>query len=305
MAESQDVCYAIIHAIDAIVTPLIGTTYQLPEVVDQQAAGSASRIVPNIIYAISRPLQKDLEDRLAAGKAFITVEPDEADAPSQQFVNEGRRMDLVSRTPLTVTATPIAPVGNELAWTIGGTITAGNMIGVQFGSLGAAYEVIATDTAATIAAGLAAAAVTAGIAASSSGSTFICPAPATINTGAPSTWLAAVSRRARSFDVLLWMPDPYLRHFILLQTDALFRPGQKLAMPDTSIATVIGTSGVASFNTRVSDMAGRDNLFLARTRWLIDFTITRTVTKSPVVAVTVAFDPNPLDLTTPLLASNL
>lgn len=305
MADSQDVSYSIVHALDAIVTPLVGTTYTPPEQVDINAVG-ANHTVPPITLAISRPLQKDLEDRLAAAKGMITVEPDDNDAPAVQYANEGRRQVLISQSPVTLTATPSSTAGNTS--TIGGTITAGNIIGVQAGSLGAAYTVQGTDTPASVAAGLAAQAVAAGITASANGTTFsVDPGMgvATVQVGAPSTWLQAVSRRARSFDVLFWMPDPHLRHYLVELTDALFTPGQKLTMPDTSVATVLGTAGTLNFNTKTSDAAGRDNLFLARTRWLIEFTVTKQVTKAPIVAVTVALDAASIDLTAPLLASNL
>lgn len=305
MASSQDVSYAIVHALDAVVTPLAGTVYALPEVVDQDAVG-ATQVVPNTTIALSKPLQKDLEDRLAAGKAMITVEPDDNDAPSMQYVNEGRKQDLVSRSPVTLTATPTSSIlGSGMAWTLGGTVSAGNIIGVQSGAIGATYVVAAGDTLDTIATNLAASAVTAGLSASSSGAVFGLQGAGSVQIGAPSTWLAAVSRRARSFDVLFWLPDPHLRHFYLTQTESLFAPGQKLAMPDASVATVIGTAGTLSFNTKTSDAAERDNLFLARTRWLIEFTVTRTVTKAPVVAATVALAAIPFDPTIPLLASQL
>lgn len=304
MADSQDVAYAIVHALDALVTPLIGTKYAIPEAVDQQVVG-ATQVVPPTTYALSRPLQKDLEDRLAAAKAIITVEPDEHDVPATQYVNEGRKMDFVGRVPVTLTTTPTNPLGSNAAWTLGGAITPGNIIGVQCGPIGATYVVAQGDSLASIAAQLAANGVTAGIATTASGNVFAAPWGSTVQVGAPSTWLAAVSRRARSFDVLFWLPDPHLRHYLLTVTEALFKPGQKLTMTDGSVATVIGTAGSLSFTTKTSDAAERDNLFLARTRWLVEFTVTRAVTKAPIVAVTFTLDPLPLDTSAPLLASQL
>jgi hypothetical protein len=272
------------------------------EAVDAAAVG-ASHEVPNTTVALSRPLQKDLEDRLAAGKAMVSVEPDENDVGTTQYVNEGKRQDLLSRTPITLVATQTA----SNTWTFSGTATVGNIVGVQLGSLGASYVILESDTPATIVAGLAASAITAGISATGVGTVFAVTGGglATVQVGGTSTWLAAVSRRVRSWDVMFWMPDPWLRSYIVGQTEAVFRPGQKITLPDQSIMTVIGTAGTLSFNTRTVDGAARDNLFLARTRWLVEFTVTRIVQKAPIVAATVVLDSTPLDLTTPLLASNL
>jgi hypothetical protein len=303
VAEQNDVSNAIADAVNAITYPLVGTTFTINEAVDAAAVG-ATHTVPNTTVALSRPMQKDLEDRLAAGKAIITVEPDESDGTPTQYVNEGRRQDLISRDAVTLVATQTSPS----SWTLSGPITPGNIVGIQVGALGATYVVAIGDSLASVAANLAANAVTAGITAAVSGVNFsvaAAGAAAAVRIGAPSTWLAAVSRRVRSWDVLFWMPDPWLRSYLVGQTEAVFRPGQKLTMPDTSIATVIGTAGSQSFNTRTTDAAGRDNLFLARTRWLVEFTVTRSVTKAPVVAATVALDAMPIDITVPLLASNL
>ncbi|MDB5095448.1 MAG: hypothetical protein JWO85_3549, partial [Candidatus Eremiobacteraeota bacterium] len=157
-------------------------------------------------------------------------------------------------------------------------------------------------------AGLAASAITAGITATATGVNFKVTGAsglAAVRIGSPSTWLAAVSRRLRSWDVMFWTPDPWLRSYLVGKTEAVFKPGQKITLVDQSEATIIGTAGTLSFNTRSSDAAGRDNLFLARTRWLVEFTVTRIVQKAPVVAATVTLDPVPIDLTTPFPASML
>jgi argonaute-like protein implicated in RNA metabolism and viral defense len=137
------------------------------EAVDAAAVG-ASHEVPNTTVALSRPLQKDLEDRLAAGKAMVSVEPDENDVGTTQYVNEGKRQDLLSRTPITLVATQTA----SNTWTFSGTATVGNIVGVQLGSLGASYVILESDTPATIVAGLAASAITAGISATGVGTVF-------------------------------------------------------------------------------------------------------------------------------------
>lgn len=303
MAESTDVCNAIAGAVSAIIVPLVDTTYTILEAVDAAAVG-AEQTIPNTTIAVSRPLQKDLEDRLAAGKAIITVEPDESDSPAQQYANEGKRQDLLSRTAITLVATRTS----FTSWTLSGTATVGNIIGIQVGARGATYVIEESDNPTTIVAALAASAIEAGIAGHAAGAVFSLTTSqgnASLQIGATSLWLQAVARRVRSFDVIFWMPDPYLRQQLVRVTESVFRPGQKLTLPDQSEATVLGTAGTGNFNTRISDANERDNLFIARTRWLIDFTVTRTVTKAPVVASTVVLDTMPIDITAPLLASQL
>ena len=303
MAESTDVCNAIASAVWTAVAPLVGTTYTIPEPVDAEAVG-ASQIVPNTTVILSRPLQKDLEDRLAAGKCTISVESDENDAVTQQFVNEGARQDLISTDPVTLTVT--SPTQN--AYVFGGTITAGNIVGVQAGTIGASYVVLITDTLASVTAGVLAQCTVEGITASISGGTlYVSPAMglAQVLIGANSTWLRAVSRTARHFDVTFWCPDPYIRQYLVRMTESAFYPGQKLIMPDTSVALIEARIGTVSFTTLDSDGAERDNLFIARTRWLIEYTVTRLVVKAPVLACTVTLNSVAIDTSIPLLASQL
>lgn len=304
MADSVDVENAIANAITDVIGPLVGTTFAIPEPID--AATYGPQTVPPTLIHISRPLQRVLEDRLAAGRASISVEPDENDVTDDQYVNEGRQADLVSQDPVTVTATPTAPLGTGLAWRIAGAATPGNIIGVQADMLGATYPVLGGDTPTSIAAALAAQAVAAGIPAVSVADVFgVTSGSATVRIGASSTWRFAVSRVARHFDVHYWCPTPFVRQFFIKQVESLFAPGEKLSMPDGSVATIRTKIGTQSFTTLTSDGAERDDLFVARTRWLIGFTVTRTAVRAPVVAMTINLNPAGVDPTAPILASQL
>jgi hypothetical protein len=300
IAESVDVSNAIANAVATITSSLVGQTFTIPEPLD--AATYGPQTVPPITVSVNRPLQRELDQRLEAGEATISVETDHVDLTVTQYQNEGRRHDLLEQQAVTLTAAPAPPVGAGSAWTLGGVPAVDNVVGIQSGALGATYTVVAGDTLTSVAAGLAAACVGAGISGSGSGATITTDAGATIRFGAPSTWLIGVSRTARHFDVLIWSPDNYLRDYLASKIEAIFVNGAKLAMPDGSEAVVI-----AKIGTLDSNEAEKDNLFLARTRWQIEFTTTRMVTKAPVVAITVDLalaDDAPSSLG-PILATNL
>ncbi len=303
MAESTDVCNAVADAIAAITDGLVGTDYTIQETIDAETVGAAQTVPPITVF-LSRPMQKDLEDRLAAGKCMVSVESDDHDIVTQQYSNEGKQQDLISAPAPTLIATPAPQYGPGQAWTLSGTITYGNIIGVQAGLLGSSYVVLVNDTLASVVTGLVAQCVADGIIASAVSSTSFLIAPqggyASVLIGAPSTWLQGYSRTARHFDVMFWCTDTNIRQYLVTQTESVFRPGQKLVMPDGSQATVL-----AKIGTIDSDEAGRDNLFLARTRWLIEYVTTKTVTHAPIVASTLTFNVTNVDPNQPIPANML
>lgn len=303
MAEATDVCNAVADAIAAITNGLIGTDYEIKEEIDAETVG-ASQIVPPITVFLSRPLQKDLEERLAAGKCMVSVESDDHDIITQQYSNEGKRQDPIDTPAPTLIATPAPQYGPGQAWTLSGTVTAGNIIGVQAGLLGSSYVVTRSDSITSIAANLVAQCVSDGIAATTASSDSFIIAPqggyASVMIGAPSTWLQGYSRTARHFDVMFWCTDPHIRQYLVTQTEPVFKPGAKLVMPDGSQATVLAKIGTVD-----SDEAERDNLFLARTRWLIEYVTTKIVTHYPIVASILTFNQISIDPTQPIPANML
>ncbi len=191
---------------------------------------------------------------------------------------------------------------------LGGTITPGEIIAVQDGLVGASYTVVESDTLASIATNAAAAWTEAGILSTANGEAIVVASEtgaASVVVGAISTWLMGVSRTVRHFDAVYWCPDPYLRSFLVTNVESMFRPGQKLTMPDGSQATMVARHGTIAFVSRTSDAAGRDNLFLARTRWMIEYVVTQTVQQAPILGVMVSLDGIAVDPSTPIPANML
>jgi hypothetical protein len=302
MAESTDVCNAIANAVAEIVIPLVGGTYIIQEEVDADAVGIEQTVPPTLVV-VSRPEPKDLEERLGEGKVMISVAPDETDAVTAQFVNERTRRKLLGTDPITLTVS--SPTQNRFVFD--GTATAGNIVGVQTGVNGAAYTVQGGDSLASIAASVAAKCREVGIGASSTGETLLVDPSsglASVRIGAQSSWLQAVSRVARHYDVEHWCPDPHIRQHLVTHTEVVFMPGQKIEMPDGSEALISARIGTG-FGSRESNAADRDYLFLARTRWLVEYVTTKIIRQAPIVAATVALGAIDIDPDAPLLASQL
>lgn len=284
MAEALDILNKIADDVAAIVDPLVATTYTLPEQIDAATYG-ATRTVPPTTTFVERPMQGELEKRLAEGKGSISVEADIHDGPSQQYANEGARQDLLERTPLTLTAAR----GSGGQWTLSGTASVGNVIGVQLGSIGASYAIVGGDTLASIAASLAAACAGANIGCSAAGAVLTLPLDADLNLGTTATYVKAIARRRRNFDVYLWMTNPFDRQYLVRNIESLYHPGQKFAMRDGSEVTVLDYLGALQEDP-IANSEVRDGLYVARPRWLMDFTVTAIVTKTQIVATTFTFD---------------
>jgi len=303
VAEALDVCNAIADAAVIVTDALVGVEYEIPSTIDAQTYGS-TRVVPSIRVGVIRPTQQELQECLATGKINVTVEADVHDGAVHQYTNDGAQLDLVDSVPITLAATPAPAPGGSFTWDLSGTATPGNVIGIQAGTVGAAYTVLPGDTLNTIGSNLAIAAVAAGIPTIADDGSFTVTAPeASVAIGTTRTYVRAIARRARNFDVWVWAANPFDRQFLVRSLEPLYAPGSKFPMNDGSQVIVADFLG-----TIQEDGSGngelRDGLYVARTRWLMKFTTTEFVTAPDIVAATISLDTVPY-APTPLLASQL
>lgn len=171
------------------------------------------------------PLSADLLQTIRAGNAQVSVFSEQGVARVLPlWFNDSA---IINAVPPTVTAT-----SNGSTVTIGGTITAGNVVGMQFGLPPGAYAhiVLAGETTATVAAALA---LKAG--ATVVGSVITPPNTYNLAAGsmAPASLMTVTRRQQQGIRVSIWAPNPSTR-------DALAK------LIDGGIAGMRGVSGAFS-----------------------------------------------------------
>ena len=206
MADLSDVESALVGLIAGALFP--STTY-LPGSFALSAAGTTLKAYRGW------PESATLANDLAAGKAHVSV-----------FPLDGMTRNTTRFFPVPFVTSPAVPTLTATASgavvTLGGTATAGNVVGVAYGSgptrTASAYAALAGDTPTTIAAALAA--KIAG--ATASGPVLTLPSPLNVValTMVPQSVLTEVRRQDQGFRVSCWCPTPAARDAICAMIDA-------------------------------------------------------------------------------------
>jgi len=223
------------------------------------------------------PLLRYVTTRLEAGKGLIGI----GSEPGEHELEQPVSPNLVAPAAGIATAKlTIANAGNVL--TLSGTIQVGDVVGVTLGPLGATYQVLSTDTLASIATGLAANCNTAGIAATHAGVTVTVTvtgnALAAFAVGTELSYGNATWRRRKVFNATLWFPTPFDLSGVGKVVESLFFPGQRLPLGDGPSADILSMSSFDHIDQQ------RDGAFLRRVRWHIYFVTILPLTATQVVA---------------------
>ena len=276
MADVFEVANALADLVDAQIRPLAGTTYTISAPLDAAAYGPQT--VPAVTTMVGTPTLKEIMNRLEAGKAMIGVEYDETYASAPQYLTT----DYFDQAAPPIPALTVSVVGSVA--TSGGSVQVGDVVGVTQGALGAGYAVTAADTLLTVAANLATAANAAGILAGASGATVTLSSNqnAAFNIGTTYTRMAEVWRRRKPFYITLHAANVYDRSFIGKIVEATLAPSTRLTMPDKSAATLLYAA--EGFDSVDFDEQQRDMAYVRRTRILVDFITTQTISATQIVA---------------------
>lgn len=234
MADLVDVEKALVDLVAATIYPL-GTK-------QASIVGSQCRIYRG--WPVSAGLNSDL----ASGIINISISPDEAPGKTTT------RYLLAWQTNASTPTTTITSHDNII--TIGGTPSAGDVVGALLNGKAYAYRVLATDTTNLIAAALSAE-ISATISNTLSGATITVNQPATIITRSvrDATTSTEGRRQEKDIRIICWCPDPTSRDTISSAIDQAVVKTPFLMAADGSSARI------SYRNTAVYDQAQNANLF--------------------------------------------
>ncbi len=203
MADLSDVERALVTLIAAPLFP--GVSYQ-PGSYLASAAGLTVKVVRGW------PLQDALMVGLAAGNSLVSV-----------FSEHGMTRNVSRWFPAAVQAGTVAPTitaaVSGATVTLGGTVTAGNVVGLQAGAPLRAYAtiIIAGDTLASVAARLAAKVSGATV----SNAVITVPSPLRLAAGVmmPQTVLTVTRQQEQGIRISIWAPTPAARDTLVSLID--------------------------------------------------------------------------------------
>lgn len=226
------------------------------------------------------PTSERLDEDLAAGKAHVSV-----------FLDGGVSRDMTRYLPSTkVTGTRAATITATLsgqAITFGGTITAGDVIGITAGTRVAGtyygYRVEAGNTLASIAAQFAAAIP----GASSAGAVLtLIQQSITARVAAPITFSTEVRRQAQGVRVTVWAPTPAIRDTLGATVDSGLA-GLRDANGNLTRAIAVGTdAGMLSYRSSVdTDMTARDRVWRRDLNYSVEYATSIAESAVPLIGI--------------------
>ncbi len=218
MADSSDIEAALLSLIPSLVYP--------------NGTAQPSIIGSPITLQRGWATEQQVASAVAANTAIISIFADKA--MSRDATRYQRAWFTTSQAAATLTASL-----SGYAVTFGGTVTAGNTVGVLSNGVAYTHVAISTDTLSTIASGLAASipgATASGAVLTLPASEYL-PAVVVVNGG---TVASEVSRQQQAFRICVWAPEPSIRDSIFTRIPALIANQYRLALPDTTIATWMG-----------------------------------------------------------------
>ena len=270
MADVSDVYNALATWISNLLYP---NGEQSPSVIFYNGIPVAFRVYPGW------PVTENLNSDLAAGVVNVNVYP----LPSERNISTlDKDPWILSQATPTLTS---SVSGQTVA--IGGTVTAGQAVGISVGGTTYAYLATSSDTLDTIASSLA------GLipGASASGATVSVPSVGNIvsRIGVPATVVTPVKRQSRQFQIVVWAPSPVLRDQVASFIDSWMGDLYRLPMPDGSAANL------KYHNSPVNDLLQKEGAWRRDLFYEAIFDTTRTETLMTVVGtnLTLSLQPAP------------
>lgn len=268
MADVSDVYNALAAWITNLLYP---TGSGNPSVISYAGAPVAFRIYPGW------PVSEDLDNDLSNGIVNINVYP----LPTERNISTLDHSPWIVSQPVpTLTATVS---GQTVA--IGGTVTAGEAVGVTVGGKAYSYLVLASDTVSSIAANLAS--LIPGASSSGAVVTISSVAPLSARIGVPTVVATPVKRQSRQFQIVVWAPSPVLRDSVAQYVDSWLGDTYRIALPDGSAANLKYS------HSPVNDLLQKEGAWRRDLFYEVIFDTTRTQTLMTVVGTTLSFSLQP------------
>lgn len=217
MADVSQVAQALVDLIAGVAYPA-GT-------------GAPSLIAADVRIYHGWPLPAQLDTDLAAGKAHVTVWPTPSEKNTTRY---NRDWEDLAITSATITATTAG-----VTVTLGGTVTAGQVVLVNVDGRSYARANIAGDTLASIAAAMAAL-VAVDRTASSAGPILAIPGALDLVARVATTGNTAreLRREDRVFQISIWCNTPTKRDLLAAPIDRALAKILRMDLPDGSVGLV-------------------------------------------------------------------
>lgn len=238
--------------------------------------GTAQASIVGVECSVARgwPTESGVNAAVNAGNVLITVH--QRAGFSRDATRYSRNAFVVSQSAPTVTASV-----SGFVVTIGGTITAGNIVAILADNIAYTYVVLASDTAATIASALAAEIPNA----TASGSTITLPSSqpepqaVVVNGGKIGV---EVGRQLAGFQVDVWAPSPALRDSIFATLCPALMFNFRLTLADNSTATLMSFQ-----ESGPDDMPSREKMFRRNVLCIFEYPIIYTNAAQAAAAILV------------------
>lgn len=213
------------------------------------------------------PESKNLNDDMLAGHAHVTVYSDPG------MTRDVSRWPAIPTQVATVTPTLTATLAGQ-ALTIGGTVTAGNVVGLEAGPPMTAYAYIAQagDTLATVATALAAKVP----GASATGAVITLPTKSSMRAAymVPQPTLTVTRQQIQGFRISVWAPNPAVRDAVVSLVDSAIS-GNKNANGVLSkfiAITPYERARIQYHSTYSNDMPARDRIWRRDLCYSVEYT---------------------------------
>ncbi len=259
MADVSDVYNTLADWISNLLYP---NGEQSPSAITYKGAPVTFRVYPGW------PVTENLNEDLANGVVNVNVYP----RPEEVNVST-----LPSDWEITDAPTPTLTVSvSGLSVTIGGTVTAGEVVTVFYDGTAVGYTVQASDTLDTIASALSSL-----ISGSSvSGATVTLPAGSysvSAQVTAPVTAIYDVKEQRRTFQIVVWAPSPVLRDQVAQFIDRYLGNTYRISLPDGSMMTLMYE------RSPMDDLLQKEGAWRRDLFYHVVFATTQTQTFVPVV----------------------
>ncbi|HQT38369.1 MAG TPA: hypothetical protein PK231_03015 [Acidocella sp.] len=243
--------------------------------------GTGQPSVAGVQCSVARgwPTEAGVNDAVNAGNVLITVH--QRAGFSRDATRYSRAAFTVSQIAPTLTATL-----SGFAVTFGGTVTAGNTVGVLSASVAYTHVATSTDTLSTIASALASTIP----GATASGAVLTLPA----GNAAPGVVVVnggvvgiEVGRQQAGFSVDVWAPSPALRDAIFATLEPAIPYSFRLTLADGSIATLMQFQ-----ESGPDDLPSREKMFRRNLLCIYDYPLIYTSTAQAAAAILVNSTPD-------------
>ncbi len=264
MADVSDVWNALASFISGILYP--NGTGQ-PSALSYNGSPLAFRVYPGW------PVTEDLNADLAAGVVNVNV-----------YALPAERVESVLPGPAQITSAP-APtltltamqISGGYTATVGGSVTAGNVVSLNVNGTGYAYAAKSTDTLDSVASALSALIPGSSV----SGSIITIPGAwqAVARVAAPQTAISGVKQQSKPFQIVTWASSPIVRDQVAAFVDSALGGTYRLTLADGSMCVL------AYERTVIDDLLQKENAWRRDLFYRATYMTTQSQTYTPVTNV--------------------